>query len=314
VGHFVNGTPVMENLALGRHFGVIDLYVDPKTKKVLGDKTKIASGIEICETVDNALGTCDARRLKPYAADVKPVPAEFHGHIIAPDLALIDALEPARAQVATLQNQDLGLNVPVALGRNYESESPLGDVLADSLRAMMKADVAMMNPGGLRADLRGGPLKYGAVYEVIPFDNQIASLELTGEQLKRVLMAAFGGKKGVFQVSGVEVKLSRCPSPDRLKGFTLPGGKSVDPAGHYKVVMPDFLARGGDGLGPVLATIEHERVDLGDNRGNLRDELVAFWQDKKQPLIAPKTGRVAFVDQGDGCSAGAKIDPQHPVP
>jgi 5'-nucleotidase len=308
VGHFVNGTPVMENLALGRYFGIIDLYVDPRTKRVLPQRTAITSGIEICETVDNALGTCDSRRLRQYAADVKPVPAEFHGRIIAPDLSLRDALEPARAMVAGLQTQDLGLSVPQRLGRSYEAESALGDVLADSLRTMMKTDIAMMNPGGLRADIAPGALKYGAVYEVIPFDNQIAVLDLTGEQLRRLLNAAFGGKKGVFQISGLEVKLSRCPSPDRLKSFSLPGGKAVDPAGRYRVAMPDFLARGGDGLGPVLATIEQARVDLGDTRGNLRDELVAFWKEKKLPLVAPKPGRVSFVDLGEGCGAGAKVD------
>lgn len=314
VGHFVNGTPVMENLALGKYFGVIDLYLDRQTHKVVADKTKITSGIEICETVDKSLGTCDAKRLKAYAADVRPAPAEFHGQVIAPDLPILDAIEPARQQVAALQSKDLGVAVPEHLGRNYESESALGDVLADSLRALMKADVAMLNPGGLRADLRSGTLKYGSVYEVIPFDNQIATLDLTGEQLRRVLVAAYGGKKGVFQLSGLEVKLGRCPSPDRLKGVNLPGGKPIDIGGHYRLVMPDFLARGGDGLGPVLATIAHERVDLGDTRGNLRDELVAFWQTRKTPLVAPKSGRVTFVDSGEDCSSGSKIDAQRGSP
>jgi 5'-nucleotidase len=315
IGHFVGTTPVIESWALGRSFGTIDLFLDPKTKKVLKEQTHIESGIALCETVDQATGSCDPKKLKPSGnkavAAVQPVPAQFHGHVITPDAAVLAAIKPAEQQVSALQLRPLGVNVPAALVRRYEDESALGSLLADALRAMSKADVSLLNPGGLRADLRDGPLTYGEVYEVLPFDNQIATLDLTGDQLRHLLLAAFGGRKGVFQFSGLEVKLGRCPSPDRLKSFSLPGGKAVDPLARYRVVMPDFLARGGDGLGPALAGIERERVDLGDNRGtNLRDELVTWFQDRKQPLVAPKPGRVVFLDGGGNCSPGTKIDPQ----
>ncbi len=79
--------------------------------------------------------------------------------------------------------------------------------------------------------------------------------------------------------------------------------------------MPDFLARGGDGLGPVLATIEPRQVDLGEGRGsNLRDELVTWWQEQKPAFAPPKPGRVAFLTDGSECSAGTKIDAHLGVP
>ncbi len=314
IGHFVGGTPVIESGALGRAFGTIELFLDPTTKKVLVDRTRIESGIALCETVDQATGSCDPKKLKPSgksAPPVQPVAAQFHGHPVTPDAAVLAAIKPAEEQVAALQMRPLGVNVPAALVRRYEDESALGSLLADALRAMSKADVSLLNPGGLRADLRDGPLTYGEVYEVLPFDNQIATLDLTGDQLRHLLKTAFGGRKGVFQFSGLEVKLGRCPAPDRLKGFSLPGGRAVDPQARYRVVMPDFLARGGDGLGPALAGIERERVDLGDARNtNLRDELVSWFQDRKQPLVAPKPGRVVFLDAGATCSPGTKIDAQ----
>ncbi len=309
IGHFVGGTPVMESWALGRYFGLVELYVDPATKKVLKDQTRIHSGIPVCETMDKETKSCDLRALRPKAAEVKPVPATFRGYPVPPDATVASALEPARQRIAELQEKDLGLSVPQTLGRHYEDESTLGSFLADSLRGLAKADVALINPGGLRADLKTGRLKYGGVYEVIPFDNQIATLDLNGEQLERLLKAAFGSKKGVFQLSGLEVKLGRCPAPDRLKEVTLPGGKKLDPHGTYRVALPDFLARGGDGLGPVLATVEPWRVDLGDARGsNLRDELVTWWQEHAEGFRPPKPGRVMFVPDNGGCSAGARID------
>ena len=304
IGHFIKGTPIIESWALGKYFGMVELYLDPQTKKVVADKTQIHSGIEVCETEDQETGTCDVRKLKALGNPVTPVVARFRGREINPDATVLAALQPAEQRVADLQEKDLNIKVPVALGRNYESESALGSFLADSLRSMTKADVALLNPGGLRADLKAGVVKYGAVYEVLPFDNQVATLELTGEQLMRLLTAAYGSKKGVFQVSGLEVKLGRCPAPDRLKKATLPGGKPLDPAGKYKLVMPDFLARGGDGLGPVLATIEPSRVNLGDTRtANLRDELVTWWQAARTPFRAPRPGRISFQDGAGKCSS-----------
>lgn len=304
IGHFVNGTPVIESFALGRAFGVIDLSIDPKTRKLLRERTRIRSGIPVCETVDEATQSCDVRALRTKAAQVKPVQASWLGQKIEPDTAIAELLWPGEARVAALQNKALGLTVPKSLGRNYEKESALGSFLADSLRTMSRADVALLNPGGLRADLDQGPLKYGAVYEVLPFDNQVATLDVTGDQLVSLVRAAYAAKKGIFQVSGLEVTLDRCPGPNRLKSVHLPGGHGVDPNVRYRVVMPDFLARGGDGLGPVLATIDPRQVDLGETRAtNLRDELVDFWVKNKEPFVAPETGRVQFVDDGKPCAA-----------
>lgn len=300
IGHFVKGTPVIENGALGRYFGTVEFFIDPQTKKVLTDKTQLHVGIEVCETMDKATGSCDARRLD---GPITPVPARFRGRDVTPDPAVQAALAPAEAQAAELQRRPLDIKVPVTLGRNYEDESALGDFLADSLRAMTHADVVLLNPGGLRADLRAGPITYGDIYEILPFDNQLSTLDVDGEQLWRLLTAAYGSKKGVFQVSGLKVTLGRCPAPDRIKKATLPNGKPLDPAHRYKVAMPDFLARGGDGLAPVLATIEPSRVDFGDTRAtNLRDELVAFWQKSKTPFRAPRPGRIAFDGPPTRCS------------
>ncbi len=304
VAHFFNGTPIIESFAYGRAFGLIELFVDPETKKVLPQKTQVNAGIEICETWDVETKTCDVRKLKARAELVTPVQARFRDQPVSVDPAVARIIAPAEQALVELQEKSLGLKVPAPLTRVYEGESTLGNFFADSLRAMTRADVSLMNPGGFRADLQAGPLTYGSVYEVIPFDNAVAVLDVTGEELGRLLTAAFGSKKGVFQVSGLEVKLSKCLVPDRLRDFTLTGGRKVNPQSRYKVAMPDFLARGGDGLAPVLATIDPARVDLRENSGsNVRDELIAYWQDKKESFKAPRTGkRVTFVDRGEPCA------------
>ncbi len=310
IAHNINGTPVIETYGLGRFFSTIELFVDPATKKVITSRTVITPLVPVCETIDSATGSCDPRVLRGKAT-LTPVPAMFMGKQIIADDAVTQLLAPALEQVRERQQESLGLSVPKTLGRDYENESVLGSFLADSLRGVEKADIALLNPGGLRADLKAGEVTYGAVYEVLPFDNAISTLKLTGEELTRLLTAAYGSRKGVFQASGIEVQLSRCPTADRLKLVTLEGGKPLEPTRHYRVVMPDFLARGGDGLAPILSTIEPTQVDLGENRElNLRDALVDFWKKKKEPFATPRPGRVSFLQDGDKCSPGTKLDGQ----
>jgi 5'-nucleotidase len=74
-----------------------------------------------------------------------------------------------------------------ALTRNRQGESALGDWVADAMRTAAGTDFAFQNPGGLRADLDAGEVTMGDVYEVMPFDNQVATVTLTGSQVLDLL-------------------------------------------------------------------------------------------------------------------------------
>jgi 5'-nucleotidase len=312
LAHFVNGTPVVETWGLGRYFSVIDLAVDPVKHRVMESKSKIIPLIPICEKVDEKSLSCNPKSLKERS-DVKLVQATFMGEPVVPDEGMTALMAPALAQVEEMQNRPLGITAAVPLNRSYEAESPLGLVLADALREREKADIALLNPGGLRADLKAGELRYGDIYEVIPFDNTVATVTMTYEELRRLLTAAYGSRKGVFQVSGLKIQLAKCPSEARLRAFTLENGKPLKQDKKYRVVMPDFLARGGDGLGPVMSSLAPEAIDLGVGREeNFRDAMVAYWHGKKGMVLQPpKPGRVQFVDDGTSCNQGASLDTQN---
>ena len=305
VGHYVNGTPVVENAGLGKFFSVIEWTFDPKTRRIVPELTKLEPSVAVCAQVDVATGSCDLKKLRS-AANVVSAPAKYRGKTVVVDTAIDAMLAPALTRVADLQNRPLGVRAPATLGRNYEDESPLGSALADALKEVANADVALVNPGGLRADLKAGDLTYGAVYEVMPFDNAVAVLTLSGAELLRLLDASYAARKGVFQIAGLDVTLNRCSGPSRFLKATLSKGRAIDLTATYRVAMPDFLARGGDGLGAFLKTVNPERVDLGHSREkNFRDALVAYWEGQKRPLTAPARGRIRFEGDAAQCRAPA---------
>jgi 5'-nucleotidase len=66
--------------------------------------------------------------------------------------------------------------------------------------------------------------------------------------------------------------------------------------------MPDFLARGGDGLKPIVDSLDSTHVDLGQSRNlNFRDALIAYWQARPEALKASALGRIKIVK--DACPA-----------
>jgi 5'-nucleotidase len=172
------------------------------------------------------------------------------------------------------------------------------------MREMEKADVALVNSGGLRANVKAGPMTYGDLYAVLPFDNTVAIVTLSADELRRLLTVAYGASTSMFQVSGLKVTLARCAGPQRFRNATLPDGRPLDEKRMYRVVLPDFLARGAGGLGVVLSQVPPERIDLGVGRElTLREALAAWWKGRGTPVTVPATGRISYVEDGVPCAA-----------
>lgn len=177
-----------------------------------------------------------------------------------------------RAAVAPIANRVVGkISADISRDARDSGESPLGDVIADAqlaYTASTGAQIALMNPGGIRAPLvhgfspggeAPGDVTYGECFTVQPFNNLIVTQTFTGAQLKQVLEQQFAGHEGqtttrILQVSagfGYSYDTSRALG-DRVFDVRL-HGIALDPAGSYRVTTNDFLANGGDGFSTLLA-------------------------------------------------------------
>jgi 2',3'-cyclic-nucleotide 2'-phosphodiesterase (5'-nucleotidase family) len=142
--------------------------------------------------------------------------------------------------------------------RNRSQETNLGDLVADSMLAKasrVQAVLALTTGGGIRASIAAGDISMGNVMEVLPFNNFLVTLDITGEQVRQAL------ENGVSQVSEGAGRFPQIagfsfvwdPSAatgSRIKSVaikTTGGSQSLDPAATYRVVTTSFLAGGGDG-------------------------------------------------------------------
>ncbi|RIQ36716.1 5'-nucleotidase C-terminal domain-containing protein [Jiangella rhizosphaerae] len=150
---------------------------------------------------------------------------------------------------------------------NRGGESTLGNFVADvQLRAAQVTDpdaqIAFMNPGGLRADLPfassgaaedpDGNVTYREAAQIQPFANTLVTTTLTGEQIRQVLEEQWQpeGASRPFLKLGVSRELTYTYDPDAPAGERITSmslmGNPVEPAAEYRVVVNSFLASGGD--------------------------------------------------------------------
>lgn len=141
---------------------------------------------------------------------------------------------------------------------NQAGESPLGKVIADAHLAATKdagAQVAFMNPGGIRAALgkvEGGDLVYEDLFTVQPFHSSLVTLTLTGTEIFAILEQQWLNQ----EQEGTLLQVSRGftyswdstrPIGSRVvPGSILLAGRAIEAGASYRVTANAFLAGGGD--------------------------------------------------------------------
>ena len=150
-------------------------------------------------------------------------------------------------------------------------ESPLGNLAADALRDYCDADIAIQNGGGIRAGLTAGDVTVGDVFAMLPFDNKVTLIEVTGQTVWDALengVADYPELNGKFpQVSGIQYTFDGAkPAGERIVSVTLADGTPLDLEGWYTLACNDFMCGGGDGY-TMFNVLNPE--DGGDGNGEM---------------------------------------------
>jgi 2',3'-cyclic-nucleotide 2'-phosphodiesterase (5'-nucleotidase family) len=244
----VNGIAIVQARSHGRAVGVIDVP--------LGDGE---SSVAVRDVLADSLPPDPA-----VDAQVKRVVAAVAAEMSRP---IAQIAEPLRRS-----------------GRQYA----LGNLIADAQRAAGKADVAVMNNGGIRADLQAGQATYGSLFEIQPFGNTLYRLTVRGRDLRAYLERLVGRDEINVHVSGVNVVYASTKAPgSRISTVTMADGRPLRDDATYKLVLSNFLVGGGDGLGLADDAIRTEPLGIPDI-----DALVSYVRAQRQPLRVPFEARL----------------------
>ncbi len=155
-------------------------------------------------------------------------------------------------------------------------ESTLGNLFCDGVLYETKkllgkdsamANVAVFNKGGLRNSLPKGDITVGNIFELMPFDNELILLKLSGAQFKDMLYKII--EKGGIPVSGFRMTIKATKPTD-----VTVNGKPFDETKDYWVVTSDYLANGGDNY-----TFFKEAKDRKLMNALLRNVMINYCED-----------------------------------
>jgi 2',3'-cyclic-nucleotide 2'-phosphodiesterase (5'-nucleotidase family) len=186
------------------------------------------------------------------------------------------------------------------------SETALGNLVADAMRITLGADIALTNGGGLRANIEIGDITKGDLNSVLPFGNYGVVKKVTPKQLKEILengLSKYPAAAGQFpQISGMKVEFN--PNTTALSRVTkITIGSAVlnltDDKTTYKLATNDFMASGGDGY-TVIKNLE--TVTEGDSLDVLFENYVKSLENATITAnIAKVEGRIsAVIPQSNG--------------
>lgn len=271
------GIPVIQGSAFGRLVSVVDLKLDPATRDVVPGSATATN-----EPVVNGANTVAGFQALAARADVAALVQEY------------------TALSATRANRQIGsISAPFTRTAGSGGDHSAGRLIADAQLAATQpagfgnAQVAFMNPGGVRADFTAaGPVTFGQAFTVQPFGNSLVTMTLTGNQIDTLLEQQF---------SGGNATSPRILQPS--EGFTYtwdfaaPAGARVDiasiringtpivPTQAYRITVNSFLAEGGDNF----AILREGTNRLG---GALDiDALIAYLQ-ARSPVAPVTAGRI----------------------
>jgi 5'-nucleotidase len=261
--------------------------------------------------------------INPKSGDIVRPAAYAHNLIVAnsegqaQSRKINSLIDVYKTLVEPIANQVIGhIDPGSSITRTADAnggDSALGNLIADA----QKADptivsngqapvVALMNPGGIRADLvenTNGDVTYGAAFSVQPFNNFVASMDLTGAQIKAVLNEQWNGNneapsaRKILQVSGLsytwDVSDAGLPGANAIVGDVMidADGNSATPmvplvdGATYRVVVNNFLSDGGDNF----ATFKS-----GTNKlvGGLDIDSLRLYLGANDPIAPTPTDRI----------------------
>jgi 2',3'-cyclic-nucleotide 2'-phosphodiesterase (5'-nucleotidase family) len=180
-----------------------------------------------------------------------------------PDKEVQKVLNPYLEKVDKMLSEVVGY-VTADLSRVPDGSSPLGNLVTDAMREATGADLAFQNSFGIRDNIPAGEVTMRHLYRVLPFGNELVVMDLTGQQIKKLLEQSASLEKGVLQLSGARIKVDYTKSRGNRVVEIKIDGENISPDSSYKVVTSSFLATGGD---------RYETFKEGENTETLEKKM-----------------------------------------
>jgi 5'-nucleotidase len=226
---------------------------------------------------------------------------------IKPDEAVLARIKALGAPIEELKNKEVSETTKPIDGSRENCrarECEMGNMVSDAILDRVKdqgVEIVFQNGGGLRASIDQGVVTMGEVLTVLPFQNTIATFELSGKDVVASLEAGVSeieeGKGKFPQVAGLKYAFDQSVKPNegRIRSVeVMEGGawKPIEEAKTYMVATNNYVRQGGDGYA-LFASNAKNAYDYGPSL----EEVVADYLAKNRPYTPKLEGRIVELAQ-----------------
>lgn len=211
------------------------------------------------------LGSCKTTYIPKLS---KPITYAINSSL-PQDSAIVCYYAPFKLKMEKEMNETIGYSTHFLNKDREEAESLVGNFFADALLTMGRkmdpeVQLAVATKGGIRAEVKQGPITVGSMFELMPFENTVTILELSAKDIK--VLADFIAKTGGQPIAGFSLKIKNGKALDiRING------KEIDLTHSYKLATYDYLANGGDYIEGITKPIK--RIDSSTR---IREGLIEY--------------------------------------
>ena len=300
--HWINGTPVFSSLNNAVYSQIMYLPFDKKSGKLIRDEIKMESPLPVCEKIFEKTRRCTPMNPKDVKKLGKLSKFSFHGTVIEKEPLLKNISETYWPKYNNFVSSIITKSNDV-LQMNKNSENSLGNLYCDIMRRATGADVSILNSGAFRNTWNPGQISLANIFGMSPFETRIVTVEMTGEELLKMLEQTQGGKYGFYPTSGLKllVSLEHKKKLYYAKLFDVLYEDPIENNKTYTVSTTDFdIPYGGDDFSDVMKWYKPRKLKYYDVvRNTIIDYLKRVATIKDKQFVRSSLPRMRIVNKVD---------------
>ncbi|MCW3807656.1 5'-nucleotidase C-terminal domain-containing protein [Plebeiibacterium marinum] len=216
-------------------------------------------------------------------------------HLIANDTSMQRYIQPYKVDIDKKMDRIIGHSTRELT--SYFPESPLSNFMSDIIQdrakkylEQNKADslqlISLMNIKGIRTALPKGAITIRHIFEIMPFENEIVILTLSGKNIQKLFehISTTNGEG----ISGATITISN----NTLSKLRI-GGKEIDTSGNYYLATSDYLANGGDFFTMITSPLHSESIGC-----KIREAIIEHIEElnqNQQKVVYSTDGRIKVI-------------------
>lgn len=219
--------------------------------------------------------SCKTGTLKPAEIEGKRIAIDQN---ITPDSSIENFIKPYSQHINKTLDSVLAHN-PTNLNKSDgELNTALGNLMADIIMAQVnpvfksrtgkEIDLVLLNYGGIRAAVGKGPVNARTAYSLMPFENEVVIVELSGEKINEML-SYLESNRTAHPLSGIKIKVDE---NYKIMEATI-NGKKIDPDKTYFVATSDYLQQGGDNM-----IFFKDPINFYNTNYKIRNTIIDYFQ------------------------------------